>query len=139
MRALKYMVLALVLASVTTTAEAKQVQLKHMYIFGFSASFIDSTLYITDIQDVENVWYDTKTKFLMGRDHYSSQLNDFMVDKKGLSNRICLVMFATTKKKAEKLYNKLKKKYRSKDGIIYGLQYLKSDEFKFSAVDMSPD
>jgi hypothetical protein len=48
-------------------------------------------------------------------------------------------MFATTKKKAEKKYAKLKKKYTGKDGIIYGLEYLKADEFKFEVVDFSEE
>ena len=139
MKTLKYMLLALVLAAMTTTAEAKQVQAKHMYIFGFSASFNDSTLYLTDIQDVENAWYDSKTGFLLARDSYSYQLKEYLTEQKGLPNRICLVMYATTRKKAEKLYAKLKKKYTGKDGIIYGMQYLTADEFKFNVVDISTE
>ena len=139
MKTLKYVMLALVLAAMTTTAEAKQVRAKHMYIFGFSASFNDSTLYITDIQDVENAWYDSKTGFLLARDSYSYQLKEYLSEQKGLPHRVCLVMFATTRKKAEKLYEKLKKKYAGKDGIINGMQYLTADEFKFNAVDIATE
>ena len=139
MRTLKYIALALLLAVTATTAEAKRVKAPHMYIFGFSASFVDSTLYITDIQDVENVWYDTKTGFLLERDSYSSQLKDYMTEKKGQPNRVCLVMFATNKKKAEKKYEKLKKKYADKNGVIIGLQYLTSADFKFNAVEVSEE
>ena len=139
MKTLKYIMLALVLAAMTTTAEAKQVQAKHMYMFGFSASFNDSTLYLTDIQDVENAWYDTKTGFLLARDNYSYQLKEYLAEQKGQPNRVCLVMFATTRKKAEKLYEKLKKKYIGKDGKIYGLQYLTANEFKFNAVDIATE
>ena len=137
MKLLKCMLLVMVLTLTATKAEAKIVVAEHMYMFGFSASFTDSVLYITDIQDVPGVSYDSKTKFLMGREHYSSQLKEFLAEKKGQPNRICLVMFATSKKKAEKKYQNLKKKYAEKDGIIYGLQYLKSDEFKFEAVELS--
>jgi len=133
----KFIVLALLLAATTTTAEAKRVKVPHVYMFGFSASFIDSTLYITDIQDVENVWYDTKNDFLLARDSYSSQLKEYVSEKKGQANRVCLVMFATSKKKAEKKYEKLKKKYADRNGVIAGLQYLTSSDFKFNAVDMS--
>lgn len=130
--------LALVLATTATTAEAKKIQADHMYIFGFSASFNDSTLYITDIQDVNNAWYDTKTKFLIARDNYSYQLKDYLTGQ-GHSNRVCLVMFATTKKKAEKLYSKLKKKYTLKDGTTPGLQYLTTTDFKFTPVDIATE
>jgi hypothetical protein len=133
------MLLVLVLTLTATKAEAKIVVAEHMYMFGFSASFNDSILYITDIQDVPGASYDTKTKFLMGREHYSSQLKEFLAEKKGQPNRICLVMFATSRKEAEKKYQKLKKKYAGKDGIIYGLQYLNSDEFKFEAVELSDE
>ena len=139
LKTLKYMVLTLVLAATATTAAAKQVQKDHMYMFGFSASFVDSTLYLTDIQDVEGAWYDTKADALLGRDSYSSQLKDYMADKMGLPNRVCLVIFATTKKKAEKKLLKLKKKYMSRDGIIHGMQYLTAADFKFELVDMSEE
>lgn len=139
MKTLKYLVFALVLLAMTETAEAKRVSANHMYMFGFSASFNDSVLYITDIQDVRGAWYDTKNGSLHGRENYSYQLKTYLEEKKGKSNRVCLVIFATTKKKAEKKYAKLKKKYAGKDGIIYGLEYLKADEFKFEVVDFSEE
>lgn len=137
MKKLKYLVFALVLLAMTETAEAKRVSANHMYMFGFSASFNDSVLYITDIQDVQGAWYDTKNGSLHGRENYSYQLKTYLEEKKGKSNRVCLVIFATTKKKAEKKYAKLKKKYAGKDGVVYGLEYLKADEFRFEAVDFS--
>jgi hypothetical protein len=137
MKTLKYLVLTLVLAATATTAEAKKIQAEHMYIFGFAASFNDSTIYITDIQDVKGAWYDTKSGFLLARDNYSYQLKEYLAEQKGQPNRVCLVMFATNKKKAEKKYLKLKKKYMNKDGVIPGVQYLTENDFKFNAVDMS--
>ena len=137
MKTLKYMMLTLVLATMTTTAEAKLVCKDHMYMFGLAASFVDSTLYLTDIQDVVGAWYDTKDKALMGRDSYSFQLKEYMADKMGQTNRVCLVIFATTLKKVEKKYMKLKKKYMLKDGTIPGMRYLTAADFKFEAVDVS--
>ena len=139
MKTLKYLALVLVLLATTTTAEAKRVPAKHMYMFGFSASFVDSTLYLTDIQDVEGVWYDTKDKALLERDNYANQLKDYMKENLGQSNRVCLVIFATTKKKAEKKYLKLKKKYMSRDGIIHGMKYLTAADFKFTPIDISEE
>ena len=137
MKFMKYIVLSLVLAAMSTKAEAKIIVAEHMYMFGFSASFTDSTLYITDIQDVPGASYDTKSKFLLGRDVYSTQLKEFLTEKKDQPNRVCIVMFATTKKEAEKKYQKFKKKYAGKNGVIRGMQYLTVDEFKFEAPEMS--
>ena len=134
MKTLKYVLLILTLTVAATKAEAKIVIAEHMYMFGFSASFTDSTLYITDIQDVQGVSYESKTKFLFGRDSYSNQLKEFLAEKKGQPNRVCIVFFEVNKKKAEKKYQKLKKKYTGKDGVVYGLQYLSSDEFTFTPI-----
>ena len=101
MRYLKYMLLTL-LVSVAMGAEAKQVQVPHMYMFGFAASFKDSVVYMTEIQDVQKVWYDKKTKFLLGRDIYSSQLQEHFKEKMQMPDRVCVVVFAKSLKKAEK-------------------------------------
>jgi hypothetical protein len=135
MKRLKYIVMVLVLVATAMPAEAKHVRLEHMYMFGFAASFVDSTLYLTDVQDVEGVWYDTKEKALLGRDSYSDQLKEYMKEKMGQPNRVCLVIFAKTKKQAEKKYLKLKKKYMNKDGVIYGMHYLTATDFKFTVVE----
>ena len=48
----KYIILTLLMV-LATSASAKKVQVPHVYMFGFSASFQDSTVYFTDIQDVQ--------------------------------------------------------------------------------------
>jgi hypothetical protein len=120
-------------------ADAKRIQPKHMYIFGFAASFKDSVVYMTEIQDVPNVWYDTKSKFLLGRDNYSAQLKEYFRDKLQMPDRVCMVIFAKTMKKAEKKYLKLRKKYLSDKKHIstYEVRYVTTQGFKFEAVDVS--
>jgi hypothetical protein len=120
-------------------ADAKRIQPKHMYIFGFAASFKDSVVYMTEIQDVPNVWYDTKSKFLLGRDNYSAQLKEYFRDKLQMPDRVCMVIFAKTMKKAEKKYLKLRKKYLSdkKHTSTYEVRYVTTQDFKFEAVDVS--
>ena len=137
MKVLKYILLIFVLTATATRAEAKIIVTEHMYVFGFSASFNDSILYMTDIQDVQGASYDTKNDFLLARDLYSSQLKEYLTEKKGMPNRVCLVMFSTSKKKAEKKYQKLKKQYAGKDGVIRGMQYLTVDDFKFEAPEIT--
>ena len=138
MRYLKYMLLTL-LVSVAMGAEAKQVQVPHMYMFGFAASFKDSVVYMTEIQDVQKVWYDKKTKFLLGRDIYSSQLQEHFKEKMQMPDRVCVVVFAKSLKKAEKKYLKLRKKYigDAKHPSTYEVRYITTQDFKFETVDLS--
>ena len=118
------------------TASAKRVKLDHMYMFGFSASFRDTTLFVTDIQDVNGAWYNTKTGFLEGREAYSQQLRDFLAGQ-GHGNRVCLVIFARTLKKAEKKYAKLMRKYVYKKNEASNIQTLDSSRFRFEAVEVA--
>ena len=138
MRYYKYILMTL-LFCVAMGADAKRIQPKHMYIFGFAASFKDSVVYMTEIQDVPNVWYDTKSKFLLGRDNYSAQLKEYFRDKLQMPDRVCMVIFAKTMKKAEKKYLKLRKKYLSnkKHTSTYEVRYVTTQDFKFEAVDVS--
>ena len=137
MRFLKYIVLTL-LVCVAMGAEAKTVKARHMYVFGFAASFKDSVVYMTEIQDVQGALYDTKTKFLLGRDSYSDQLKAFFKEKMQLSDRVCMVMFSTSKKKAEKKYMKLRKKYMGdkKRPSTYEVRYVTIQDFEFEPVGL---
>ncbi len=134
MKFLKYFLfVALTLAA--TATEAKPMKTNSVYMFGFSASFKDSVVYVTDIQHVEGAWIETKNKFLLGRDNYSYQLNNYLADSLQQQKRISMVFFALKKKKAEKQYLKLMKKYKKG----YDIKYLNAPAFKFEAVDMSPN
>ena len=146
MKITKYILLALFAIGMATNADAKKIQAKHLYIFGFSASFQDSLVFITDIQDVPGAWMDSKTKFLLGRDNYSYQLKNYF-DTAGLKDRVCMVIFDTNKKKAERKYQKMKKQYttpnkkkKRKKVKVYGtydVQYIPQQAFQFQLVDMS--
>ena len=132
MRILK-LILLLTLTLTVSNVEAKRMKTNQVYMFGFSASFKDSIIYVTDIQHVEGAWIDTKTKFLLGRDNYSYQVKNHLTDKLNLKDRICMVFFSLSKKKAEKQYLKLMKKYQKG----YEIRYLNATQFKFEPVDMS--
>ena len=132
MKQLKYMLLlaALMLAA---NVSAKMLKTSHMYMFGFSASFKDSVVYVTDIQDVQGAWIEKKSKFLMGRDKYSEQLKTHLTEQLRQNDRVCVVVFNKSKKKAEKKYLKLMKKYKKG----YDIRYLNVTEFKFEVIDMA--
>lgn len=130
----KFMLLAALTLAVLPS-QAKITTTNQLYIFGFSASFKDSVIYVTDIQHLEGAWIESKHKFLLGRDQYSAQLKTYLTETLSQPGRVCMVFFALKKKDAEKQYLKLMKKY--KQG--YDVRYLNVREFKFDVIDMNPD
>ena len=104
-----------------------------VYMFGFSASFKDSVIYVTDIQNVPGTWVESKNKFLLLRDEYSRQMKDYLEEKLQQEKRVCVIFYYLKKKKAEKEFLKLMKKY--KNG--YEVRYVNEKDFKFDAIDVS--
>lgn len=134
MKLMKYLILSALLLT-ALAAEAKPLKTNSLYMFGFSASFKDSVVYVTDIQQVEGAWIDHKTKFLLGRDQYSTQLKEYLEQSMQQKNRICMVIFSTKKKKAEKKFLKLMKNYKKG----YDVRYLNAPQFKFEPIDMGEE
>ncbi|MDE5571673.1 MAG: hypothetical protein K2I86_06465, partial [Prevotella sp.] len=94
MNIVKNIALTLSLIAFAIGAQAKPVQPDHVYMFGFSASFKDATIYITDIQDVKGAWIDNKSQFLLSRDNYSFQLKEYFTEKMQQPDRVCMVFYA---------------------------------------------
>ena len=99
-----------------------------LYMYGFAASFNDSTVYFTDIQEVDSAWINTKTDFLYSRDNYSYQMRDYLKNI-GVPHPTCITVYAKTRKDAEKKYVNLKKRYTTKGN--YDVKYLAANDFKF--------
>ena len=100
-----------------------------VYMFGFSASFNDSLVYITDIQGVDSVEIEPKTDFLVGRTAYGNQLQFYLADYKERPNTTCVVFFDKKEDKLRKKYNKMLKRYKNSKETI--LKNLTRDEFSF--------
>lgn len=100
-----------------------------IYMFGFSASFNDSLVYITDIQAVDSVEIEPKTDFLVGRTAYGNQLQFYLADYKERPNTTCVVFFDKKEDKLRKKYNKILKRYKNSKETI--LKNLTRDEFSF--------
>ena len=130
MKQLKLFLLAFLVMMTATSAEAKTVKVDNLYMFGFSASFKDSVVYVTDIQNVPQARINEK-KFLLDRDQYSYQLKNYLEETLQQSGRICLVIYDTDKKKAEKKYVKLMKKYKKG----YEVLYLNETQFRFKVIE----
>ena len=110
MRLFRYTLLMMIMVTFTATkTSAKPIVTPKAYMFGFIANFSDSLVYFTDIQTVDSVWYDHKTKFLMDRSTYSNQLRQYFANTLNMPHRTCIVVFALTRKEIEKKYLKQQK------------------------------
>ena len=91
MRYYKFVLIAVMLFGLTTTITAKDAyKAVKVYMFGFSASFNDSTVNFTDIQAVDAYVENNHTHFLVNRDEYSYQLRYYMESIQPDSNPTCL-------------------------------------------------
>ena len=148
MTIIKRVALSVFLSVLFTSVNAVNVRMPKMYIFGFAASFNDSIVHFTDIQAVDSVWIDYKTKLMAGRENYSYQLRDFL-STKNMPHRTCIVFYNQDRKKIEKKYLKMKRIYtlgtkkvrkNTKKGATinsYDIRNITSEDFKFRSVDMS--
>ena len=132
MKSIRY-ILLLVVALIALGASAKPITTNQVYMFGFSASFKDSVIYVTDIQNVPGTWVESKNKFLLLRDEYSRQMKDYLEEKLQQEKRVCVVFYYLKKKKAEKEFLKLMKKYKKG----YEVRYVNEKDFKFEPIDVT--
>ncbi len=124
----KLFVLILTLIPALTQAANKQ---EKLYMYGFAASFNDSTVYFTDIMEVDSAWIDAKTKFLYSRENYSYQFRDFL-KRRGVDYPTCVTTYALTRKAVEKKYFSMKKRYTDKGK--YDIKYVAANEFSFTPI-----
>ena len=134
MKYLKLIALAVVLSACLTAHADKKPETTKAYLFGFVANFTDSVIYFTDIQEVENVTIQKKTKFLKDRSAYSDQLRYYFNEKLKMPHRTCIVSFGLTRKEAEKKYVKMRKLYTEKNAGRYDVRYIAEGDFKFQAI-----
>lgn len=118
----------MLLAAMNVSASNKKATI---YIFGFSASFNDSTVYLTDVQQIDNATIESKNKFLLNRTEYADQFRDYF-NSIGLEHRTCIILYGLKLKDAEKKLVKLRKRYSK--GAHYKIKYLTENDFKFKVV-----
>lgn len=122
--------MALLLA-VTTQAKKQDV-----FLFGVAASFNDSTVYITDIQEVKQAYIeDTRQKFLVGRNGYSDQLRNHF-SQQGQPHRTCTTFWATSRKDLEKKYVKVMQKYGITTDAKKAAKKKKKDRTRYRVVTL---
>lgn len=120
-------------------AMAKKTTVPHMYMFGLAASFSDTIVHFTDIQEMDSVWIESKNGFILGRDQYSSQLRNYLTTAYEMPYRTCVVFYNKNRAKLVKKLQKMKKLYSpGKDGLQhFDVRQLEPDEFRFIRLDMS--
>lgn len=104
-----------------------------VYLFGFSASFSDSLVYFTDVQMIEGLQVEKKTKFLTNESGYTQQLKEYLEGTVGAKNRTCVTFHSTSKEKLQKKYLKLRKKYS--DMNMLTVKDLNEQEFKYQKIE----
>lgn len=141
-----WVVTALIVTLFCSHLSAKNIVAK-TYIFGFAASFNDTIVHFTDIQEVDSVWIDSKTKFLQGRDNYSYQLRNYLNNQEHMRQRTCIVISDRDKSKLEKKYLKMRRLYtgeqsskkskKKQNPRQFDVRYTTSSEFRFMPVNMN--
>lgn len=125
----------LVFMSVATTSTARSKnESAQIYVYGFAASFNDSTVYFTDIQLLDSA-YIGKNGFLYGRDSYSYQLKQYL-ESIGVFQPTCITCFATSRRAIEKKFASLDKKYIKES--YYNIKYITAVDFSYIPVVPEP-
>ena len=138
MRFLKLMLIAILMVGFASSANAKGYQPAKLYMFGFAASFNDSTVFFTDIQEVNAYVKNDRNHFLADRSVYSYQLCSYLQTTGRSLHPTCVTMYATTRKEAEKKYARLKKKYmpilkgKAKGTNRYFIETIPVSEFTYT-------
>ena len=134
MRLRQLLIVTALLVGCVINGNAKGYRPAKIYMFGFAASFNDSTVYLTDIQTVNAYLVNNRTKFLANREDYSYQLHNYLQSNGLEAYPTCITMFAENEKDATKKYLKLKERYE-KSKKKYSIKSLKDSQFKYTPVE----
>nr|WP_311454523.1 hypothetical protein [uncultured Prevotella sp.] len=134
MKLRQLLIVTALLVGCVINGNAKGYRPAKIYMFGFAASFNDSTVYLTDIQTVNAYLVNNRTKFLANREDYSYQLRNYLQSNGLEAYPTCITMFAENEKDATKKYLKLKERYE-KSKKKYSIKSLKDSQFKYTPVE----
>ena len=121
---------ALTLSATAAPKEKKEkvAEPQRVYMYGMSVNHHDSTVYITDVQDLDDIIINTDGS-LQNYAGYSMQLKVYLEGTLGNVNQTCAVVYSYKKKKLEKRFIKTKKKFlANKDQV---LRQIGTDTFTF--------
>lgn len=118
MNKLKFLLASMIgivmLSSYTAPKEKKEKieEPVRVYLYGVSLNFNDSLVYMTDVQYFDSVKIG-KDGSLQNYANYSQQMKIFLESTLGESNQTCAVIYSDNKKKLEKRYVKMRKKFQA--------------------------
>lgn len=121
---------AFVMAAISVSAKPKQ---KKVWMFAYAASFTDSTAYVSDLQEIETAYIETKTGFLYDRSLYSLQFKNYLEENLNIKNPTCAVFFHTNRAKVEKKFLRIRKEYKDFEGM--SLKQLNAGTFSFEPIE----
>lgn len=133
MRIIKCLIATAMLLGISMQVSAKDKEVSKVYMFGFAASFNDSTIYITDIQEIKGAYVAERTKFLVNRDEYSYQLRNYLQGQ-GNAFPTCITSYAYDRKTIEKKFAKIKKRYIDKNKGHYIIVNISKEQFTYQPV-----
>lgn len=136
MRSWKHIAMMLLLLLCVGVANAKDYDQTKVYMFGFAASFNDSTVYFTEVQAVDDAWvYASHGRFLVNRDDYSYQLRNYL-QRQGVDAPTCITVYALDEKGIYKEYAALRQRYEGKKSKRnYFVKDLSAGEFAYRGVE----
>lgn len=100
-----------------------------IHVMGVSISFLDSVVYLTDVQTIGGVKL-TKEKFLPQRDDYSYQLKNYLESKDGNRHHTCITYFSNDKTKLQKKAAQLTRKYMNNRSVV--VRNLSKEDFQYT-------
>lgn len=123
----RFLTFFIVLVVSTAAMLAKNDKKDVVYIFGASISFSDSTVYFTEIQEIEGV---KLAKGLLPHRHmYAYELKDYMNFKEDMPGRTSVIFFSEKRSSLEKKEAKVKRRLVEREGKT--VRYL-GDKFIFT-------
>ena len=138
---MKRIILLLLCASMACAVNAQQATIltkntpHKVYMFGFSASLIDSVAYMTDVILVDSAWL-TPEGFLVDRTAYTQQMKTFLKEVYGRKDDVCVVFFDASRSRLEDDYITVRDKYEDDEKVQ--LNFLGNDIFQFHAEEYIP-
>ena len=102
-----------------------------VYVFGVGDSMRDSTVYMTTVQKIDDANLQKRTGFLLDRPFFSLQLKAHFTKTLNDPNRLCIIYYTKSEKKANKMFMKVRKNYLDEGAL---LKQLTAEDFKFASV-----
>lgn len=101
---------------------------KRVYMYGVAINFNDSTVYLTDVQYLDDIIIRPDGS-LLNYAGYSMQLKVYLEGTLNEANQTCAVIYSDKKKQLEKRYIKMRKRYQdNKDKVV---KRIGTDAFTF--------